>query len=173
MSQVSAHGEAIANTLQPMSGARRRTPAGRRIRRGLGRLGVCLLVAIEVYPLIWLLLQSFKTTAEFNSSPAWSLPSSFDLHNWVAAWQGHIGTYFKNSLIAVVPSLALIIVLSAGAAFAIEIMRWRGRNLTLLVFIAGILIPLQMILLPLFTVYFRDSSRLGGDSVVFSGWPLI
>jgi hypothetical protein len=30
-----------------------------------------------------------------------------------------------------------------------------------------------MILLPLFTVYFRDSSRLGGDSVVFSGWPLI
>ncbi len=140
--------------------------ARRGIRRAVGRLGVALLVAVEVYPLIWMILQSFKTTAEFNSSPAWSLPVHLYLHNWAAAWQGHIGTYFKNSLIAVFPSLALIIVLSAGAAFAIEVMRWRGRNLALLVFIAGILVPLQMILLPMFTIYFH----LG---LVDSLWSLI
>jgi raffinose/stachyose/melibiose transport system permease protein len=175
MSEVSARGSATAaDPLRPMTEAQRRAPARRRIRRGLGRLGICLLVAIELYPLVWLLLQSFKSTAEFNSSPAWSLPSSLYLHNWAAAWQGHIGTYFKNSLIAVFPSLAMIIVLSAGAAFAIEIMRWRGRNLTLLVFIAGILIPLQMILLPLFTVYFHLGliDSLWGLIIAYTGTGL-
>ncbi len=34
-------------------------------------------------------------------------------------------------------------------------MRWRGRNVVLLLFLAGILIPMQMVLLPLFTIYFH------------------
>jgi raffinose/stachyose/melibiose transport system permease protein len=72
------------------------------------------------------------------------------------AWTtGHIGRYFKNSVLAVFPSLALMIALGAAAAFGIEVMKWRGRNVVLLLFLAGILIPLQMVLLPLFTVYYH------------------
>jgi raffinose/stachyose/melibiose transport system permease protein len=165
MSELSAGGSATASTLRRRPGVRRRLARGP-IRRTAGRLGICLLVAIELIPLIWMVLQSFKTTAEFNSKSAWALPSGLNLHNWATAWHGHIGTYFKNSLIATLPALALIVILSAGAAFAIEVMRWRGRNLTLLLFIAGILIPLQMILLPMFTVYFH----LG---LIDSLWTLI
>ena len=49
----------------------------------------------------------------------------------------------------------LIIALGLGAAFGIEVMRWRGRNAVLFLFIAGILIPMQMVFLPMFTIYFH------------------
>lgn len=65
-----------------------------------------------------------------------------------------MGTYFLNSFLTVFPSLFLILVISLAASFALEVMVWRGRNLVLLAFLAGIMIPLQMVLLPLFTIYF-------------------
>lgn len=120
----------------------------------LGVIG--LLIAIEVLPIVWLVLQSFKQSSEFSLHPVWALPKGFYWENWKEAWTtGHIGRYFKNSVLAVFPSLAIMIALGAAAAFGIEVMKWRGRNLVLLLFLAGILIPLQMVLLPLFTVYYH------------------
>jgi raffinose/stachyose/melibiose transport system permease protein len=115
-----------------------------------------LLIAIEVLPIVWLVLQSFKQSNEFSLHPVWALPKGLYWDNWKVAWTtGHIGRYFKNSVLAVFPSLALMIALGAAAAFGIEVMKWRGRNVVLLLFLAGILIPLQMVLLPLFTVYYH------------------
>jgi raffinose/stachyose/melibiose transport system permease protein len=119
-------------------------------------IAVTVLIVIEVYPLIWLVLQSFKSDAEFTLRPVWALPRGLDWHNWTVAWTtGNVQTYLKNSVIATVPSLVLIIVLGVSAAFGLEVMKWRFRNGVLLVFVAGILIPIQMVLLPLFTIYFH------------------
>nr|WP_281386975.1 carbohydrate ABC transporter permease [Jiangella mangrovi] len=65
-----------------------------------------------------------------------------------------------------VPSLLLILALGAGAAFALEVMLWPGRTKVLLFVVAGIMVPAQIILLPLFTIYYR----LG---LTDSLWPLI
>jgi raffinose/stachyose/melibiose transport system permease protein len=117
---------------------------------------IALLVLLEVLPIVWLVVQSFKKSSEFSLHPVWSLPQGLDLHNWTVAWStGHIDTYFKNSVLATFPSLFFMIALGVAAAFSLEVMRWRGRNAVLLVFLTGILIPLQMVLLPLFTVYFH------------------
>ena len=133
-----------------------RARSRQRAVRYLARVGIALLLVFELYPLLWLFLQSFKTSEEFTSNPIWSLPHGLYLHNWTVAWTtGNIETYFINSVLATFPALALIIVLSLGAAFGIEVMRWRGRNLVLLLFITGILIPMQMVLLPMFTIYFH------------------
>lgn len=146
-------------------------PARRRVHRRLRRLWLNLLIAlllvVEIAPLVWLLLSSFKTQSEFVNDPAWSLPRSFGFDNYREAWTtGHVGDYVRNSLIATVPSLALIILLGVAAGFALEVMLWRGRHGVLLVFLLGIMVPSQMILLPLFRVYF--SSGLSGTF-----WPLI
>jgi raffinose/stachyose/melibiose transport system permease protein len=42
-----------------------------------------------------------------------------------------------------------------AASFGLEVMKWRGSNFVLLAFLAGIMIPAQMLLLPLFTIYFQ------------------
>jgi raffinose/stachyose/melibiose transport system permease protein len=114
-----------------------------------------LLLVVVLYPLLWMLLSSFKTNAEFSLEPFWSLPSALHWQNYVDAWTSGMSTYFLNSVLAVFPSLALILLVSVAAGFALEVMLWRGRNTILLIFLAGIMVPLQMVLLPLFTIYFQ------------------
>jgi raffinose/stachyose/melibiose transport system permease protein len=114
-----------------------------------------LFLVIVVYPLLWMLLSSFKTNAEFSLEPFWALPSTLNWQNYAQAWNSGMSTYFLNSVIVVLPSLALILVISTAASFALEVMLWRGRNGILLIFLAGIMVPTQMVLLPLFTIYFQ------------------
>jgi raffinose/stachyose/melibiose transport system permease protein len=133
----------------------------------LVKLVVLVLLVVVIYPLFWLVTGSFKTQNEFINQPIWSLPSHLDWGNYTAAWTtGHMGIYLRNSITAVVPSLVLIIILGVAAGFALEVMIFRGRASILLYFLLGIMIPGQMILLPLFTIYFR----LG---LTGSLWPLI
>ncbi|XVV15093.1 carbohydrate ABC transporter permease [Actinoplanes sp. CA-131856] len=138
----------------------------RTLRRLPGYAVVALLLVVVAYPLIWLFLGSFKTQDEFLNNSTTSLPESFtNFANYSQAWSS-VATYLQNSLLTVLPSLALIVVFGTAAGFALEILVWRGRRTTLLLFLAGIMIPGQMILLPLFTVYFK--LHLTGTL-----WPLI
>jgi raffinose/stachyose/melibiose transport system permease protein len=137
------------------------------LRRLPLRAAIALLLVIELYPLLWLLLGSFKTQNEFLTQPSWSLPSQLSFDNYVVAWtQGNLATYVGNSVLAVTPSLLLIIVIGGAAGFALEVLVWKGRHTVLLMFLAGIMVPWQMILLPLFTAYFD----LGLSGTL---WPLI
>jgi raffinose/stachyose/melibiose transport system permease protein len=116
---------------------------------------VALLVAVEVVPLLWLLSSSLKAPAEFSANPVFALPEGLYLKNYVDALTGgNVGRYMLNSAIVVFPSIIAILALGVLSAFGLEVMRWRGRNGIMLSFAAGILVPLQMVLLPLFTVYF-------------------
>ena len=145
---------------------------GRSVARFFRRLPVwivlAILLVIVVYPLVWLLLGSLKTQSEFLNNPTWALPEDWtNFSNYVTAWvDGNLGQYFLNSILAVVPSLAITIFVGVAAGFALEVMIWKGRGNVLLYFLAGIMIPGQMILLPLFNTYFR--LHLTGTL-----WPLI
>lgn len=143
--------QATATTVGP----KRRVPLKILLSRAPVWVFIGLLLVVELYPLLWLLLSSFKTDAQFTSQPFWSLPAGLDWQNYTNAWSSGMSTYFVNSILAVFPSLALIIILSAAGGFALEVMVWRGRNTVLLLFLAGILVPAQMLLLPLFTIYFK------------------
>jgi raffinose/stachyose/melibiose transport system permease protein len=128
--------------------------ASRKLRRAPVGIFLAAVIAIEVLPLAWLLVSSVRPAAEFTTEPMWSIPKSLDWNNYVYAWTtGAMGTYLRNSMIAVFPSLLLIAALSITAAFALEILHWRGRNGVMLIFLAGIMMPLQIILLPLFSIY--------------------
>ncbi|GAA1236179.1 raffinose/stachyose/melibiose transport system permease protein [Microbacterium phyllosphaerae] len=146
-------------------------PNRRGVRDFLRRLPIRLLIAVllivEVYPILWMLLGSFKTQSEFLNEPFWALPQSWDIVNYIEVFTtGEFGKYIVNSVIAVFPSLAIILVFGTAAGFALEVMVWKGRGTVLLLFLAGIMVPAQMILLPLFTIYFRTN-------MTGTLWPLI
>lgn len=127
---------------------------GSRLRRIPVGIFLGLVILIEVLPLFWLLVSSVRPAAEFTTKPMWSIPKTLNWNNYVYAWTtGAMGTYLRNSVIAVLPSLLFIAILSMTAAFALEILHWRGRNRIMLLFLAGIMVPLQIILLPLFSIY--------------------
>ena len=132
---------------------------GRSIRKLVGKAPLAIIITlfliVVLYPLVWLILSSFKTTQEFATQPTWALPQGFAWQNYVQAWNSGMGTYFLNSILAVLPSLFLILAISVSAAFGLEVMTWRLRNPVLFLFLAGIMVPLQLVLLPLFTVYFQ------------------
>lgn len=131
------------------------------------RILIGILLVVEIYPMLWMLLGSFKSQDEFLNEPFWALPRSFGFDNYVEVFTtGNFGQYVLNSVLAVFPALVIILVLGAAAGFALEVMVWKGRGTVLLLFLAGIMVPAQMILLPLFTVYFRTG-------LTGSLWPLI
>lgn len=147
------------------------TTASRRATRVLRKAPIGILVAVLLvivgYPLIWLLLGSFKSQREFLEAPTWALPEQWNFDNYVIAWDtAGLGQSLFNSAITVLPSLFLMLLLGTAAAFALEVLVWKGRSGVLIVFLAGIMVPTQMILLPLFSTYFQ----LG---LTGSLWPLI
>src|SRR5829696_9095232 len=149
-----------------------RTTAGaaRGTRRLLGGLPsaflVLFLAVLVLAPMLWLLLGSFKTQREFLEEPVWALPQQWSIDNYVQALTtGNFATYFLNTAVSVLPALFLMLVLGSAAGFALEVLVWKGRNGVLLLFLAGIMVPVQMILLPLFTIYFQ--TNLTGTL-----WPL-
>jgi raffinose/stachyose/melibiose transport system permease protein len=158
-------------TGSPLPTRRDVDPNRRGIRDFFRRLPIRLLIAVllivEVYPILWMLLGSFKTQSEFLNEPFWALPQSWDIVNYIEVFTtGEFGKYIVNSVIAVFPSLAIILVFGTAAGFALEVMVWKGRGTVLLLFLAGIMVPAQMILLPLFTIYFRTN-------MTGTLWPLI
>jgi raffinose/stachyose/melibiose transport system permease protein len=154
--------------------AARRAPAkvprrtlGRFTRRLPARLLTALLLVVVVYPLVWLFLGSVKSQADYLNGSAFSLPAHWMWGNYKSAWvTGDLGIYIRNSVTAVLPALALVIAGGSAAAFALQVMRWRLSRPTMLLFLAGIMVPSQMILLPLFTIYYQ--AGLTGTL-----WPLI
>lgn len=138
------------------------TPRRRGLRDFLSRFPmwvfIAILLFIEIYPMVWMFLGSFKTQSEFLNEPFWALPQSWSFDNYIEVFtQGELGKYIMNSVMAVFPSLALILIFGTAAGFALEVMVWKGRGTVLLLFLAGIMVPAQMILLPLFTIYFRTN----------------
>ena len=144
------------------------TPAGRRkrnkqgpalsrlSRRTLTNVLVAIIAVVEIYPLFWILTSSFKSQNDFSTMPLWSMPKHFDFGNYSTAWlTANLGTDAINSITVTLVSMFVILILGSAAAFALEVMVWRGRTSILLFVIGGLMVPTQLILLPLFTIYFK------------------
>ena len=156
-----------APTGQPARPTRRHKSVGQVLRGVPVRILLGVLLFIMIYPVVWLFLGSFKTQDEFLNAPFWALPQSWVPVNYIEAFTtGGLGKYIGNSVVAVFPSLAVILLLGVAAGFALEVMVWKGRGTVLVMFLAGIMVPGQMVLLPLFTIYFN--LHLTGTL-----WPLI
>lgn len=136
---------------------RRRSRFG---RLTLGKVVIWILTAlvltVMVAPMVWLLISSFKTQNEFLTGGIFDLPNEWQWGNYTEAWiTGDFATNVRNSVIATLPSLFLLLATGVAAGFVLEVMVWKGRNTTLLLFLAGIMVPGQMLLVPLFISYFR------------------
>ena len=117
--------------------------AARRLPRLLVSAALLLLALVFFFPLIWMVMSSFKTNSAIFSAP-FSPPDSIDFSKWAEAWTvGNLGQYAINSAIVTVASVVLILLLGAAAAYALSRYRFRGRGLVLGLFALGLILPLQ------------------------------
>ncbi len=128
-----------------------------------------LWTAFIIFSFIWIVMSSFKSNKELFGS-AWALPTALHFENYVKAWSVvRMGSYFVNSLVVVTASVALIIILSAPAAYVLSRIPFPGRELISNTFIAGMGVPFQVLLVPLFILLTRMSlvDTLPGLVVVY------
>lgn len=143
--------------------------------RLLGAIGVILFLVVAVYPILWLLLSSFKTEGEIALTASYSLPQSFYLDNYLKAWEkGKMSIFLGNSIYTTVFSLLFIVILSAPAAFCLTKMKWKLSGTVATMFLLGIMIPVQVMLIPLFLMFkwTNTLNTLEGLIVAFTAFGL-
>ena len=125
---------------------------------------IILFLIIQIYPVIWLFVASVKPTVELSAAP-FAFPKSITLENFSKVLSdGKIGMYMWNSLKVTVISLILIVVLSSTAGYALSKFKVRGTKTIYSFFTFGIMVPVQITLIPLFIFY----SKLGILNTSFS-----
>ncbi|SDW79150.1 carbohydrate ABC transporter permease [Paenibacillus sp. CF384] len=114
-------------------------------------LSLWVYVIVILFPLLWLLLSSFKTNREITVN-TWAFPSKFNFDNYKAAWQSaHIGEYAFNSLYVTVAACLLTIVLSAATAFALSRMKYKVLSKRIYgLILMGLLVPPGALFIPLY-----------------------
>lgn len=117
------------------------------------QLGLLLLVALLVLvPLLWLLSTSLKGPAEdiFSSPPAlWPHQPSLQAYATLFS-QNPMGQYLLNSSVVSLFSVGANLLFCSLAAYPLARMQFRGRGLVLAVVVATILIPFQVVMIPLY-----------------------
>ncbi|THF84288.1 carbohydrate ABC transporter permease [Cohnella fermenti] len=125
--------------------AKAKTGAKRR-KRIFGLLYYIFMIAISCvffYPMIWLVLSSFRQNKEIFMDP-FGLPAKIDFGNWKEAWEiGNMSTYALNSVIVTSITLACILLFASMGAFAFSKLRFRGSSMLLMLFTLGLFMPLQ------------------------------
>lgn len=104
-------------------------------------------------PLLWMFLGSFKTQTELAERPPTFLPQSWGLDNYAEALgRFNFVQYLTNSVIVTVVATILTVAINAMAAYALAKYNFRGKNALFLLTLATIMIPLQVILIPVYQV---------------------
>lgn len=124
-----------------------------RVRDAVRTANLTALALLILIPLVWAVLGSFKSPAELAQRPPTLLPHEWHPENYATALTGFdVARYLTNSVIVVVVATVLTLVVNSMAAYALSRYNFRGKNLLFLVTLATIMIPLQVILIPVYQV---------------------
>jgi glucose/mannose transport system permease protein len=109
-----------------------------------------LLISVFLVPIEAGLVTSFKTNSAVVETAPYLPPgpSGFTLDNWARAFDA-LAPGLVNSLLLTVPATLLSATLGSLAAYGLTQVRWRGQLAVLALFVAGVFIPYQAVLVPL------------------------
>jgi len=111
------------------------------------------LVLIIVLPVIWIVLASFKDLPELGQKPPTLIPHAWHISNYTQALQTYgFATFLRNSIFVTASATLLTLIINSMAAFAFAKYNFRGREGLFIMTLAMLMIPLQVILIPIYQV---------------------
>ena len=131
------------------------------LRRLFGRAPLHLVIIamciVWSVPTVALLVSSFRDPRAIASSGWWNAlvnPAEWTLENYDNVLNARgMSDAFVNSLIITIPSTLFVIIVAAFAAYAFAWMKFPFRNPLFLIFVALLVVPLQMTLIPILRLY--------------------
>ncbi|GAA1536898.1 carbohydrate ABC transporter permease [Kribbella lupini] len=139
------------------------------VRTGRIVLYVALTVGalLMITPFLWMVLTAFKSELEITKF-SW-LPGELRWHNFVEAMQtAPFLRYFRNSLIIAVGETAFTLAVCTTAGYALAKLPIRGAKALLSYFILLLMVPFQIILVPLFLIV-KSIPLFGGNNILGQG----
>lgn len=123
-----------------------------------GIYAVLVLMALwYLAPLYVMLSTSFKTLDEIRAGNLLSLPGSFSLDAWSAAWStactgvecGGMKRYFANSLTMMIPAVLISTLVGAFNGYILSMWRFKGSDMFFMALLIGTFLPFQVVILPM------------------------
>ena len=112
-------------------------------------MGVFTILAI--YPIIWVVIQSFKTTQVYLTTSKLSLPKEWYYDNYPYTWRmANFSTLFRNSIFYTFITVSAVVMLALMSGFGFAKLKFKITPFFHGLFIIGILLTIQSILVPLF-----------------------
>lgn len=119
--------------------------------RSLGFLLLATATLLWLVPFIQAILTSLRTNQDLIARGFFSLPGEISLDSFRVAWErGGLSRYLPNSFIITIPALIFTLFLSSLSAYALARYRFRANRLILFLFIGGMMLPFQVLMLPVF-----------------------
>lgn len=107
---------------------------------------VCTLI-----PCILIVITSLRTTKEIVRSGLFGNITTMHWENYIQAWTGgRFSTYFSNSAIISLFSVIGVLLFSLLGAYALSILKFKGKGIFKTLIVMGLVIPLEIIVIPLF-----------------------
>lgn len=117
---------------------------------------IIALILIWLFPLLFILLTSLRSPADFFVTPMLSIPSPLHFDNFVQAWtRGRLDQYLINGAIVSFLKVPVGILFVSLAAFAITRLGFRRHNGMFLFFLIGMMVPVQATLVGLNVAFNR------------------
>ena len=125
----------------------RRLAAGVRLYLLLGAIALVMLL-----PLLWLVSTAFKSpTEDIFQFPPRLIPAQPTLKNFIKVWNSNpFGQYLFNSVLVAVLTVALNLLFCSLAAYPLARLEFRGREAIFSLIVSTILIPFQIVMIPLY-----------------------
>ncbi len=123
----------------------------------LGQIATYLILGIGalliLFPLAWAVSSSLKPNADVFRIPMEWIPREIHPENYILPFRDHaFGTYFPNSLFSAGSVTIISLGMSSLAGFSLAKYQYFGRDLAFLAILSTLMLPVQVILVPLFLV---------------------
>lgn len=130
------------------------------------------LAVFGALPFVFMVLASLKTRGEFLANP-FLLPQEATLANLLGLMTPEFGRYFVNSVVVTAVTVTATVALGAMAAYPLARVRFRLSNAVLVLFLVGLMVPIHVTLIPVFTLtqqigIYDSLAALFGPFVAFS-----
>jgi len=113
------------------------------------RAAVLLSLAVWLLPLFGVALTSVRSIDDLNRGNFWGWPMELRLENYAAVFgDSRMAQFILNSVLITLPAVAGAVALSCMAGFALAKFRFRGNLPLFIIFIAGNLVPFQVLMIP-------------------------
>jgi multiple sugar transport system permease protein len=130
-----------------------RTRTQRRIGDVTAFIVAGLVGVLFFIPFAWMVSTSLKDISEVYAFPPKFLPETLEWSNYVDAWNAlPFNVFFLNSLIVAVATTVGVVLTSSMAGYSFARLRYPGRDKIFLAYLATLMIPFPVLMVPLFVI---------------------